>query len=85
MRTVKSNSTVEKNSHRRRTLLRHRRLLMVERLEDRRLLAVTAQVLGLDNHVVFEGDGSIDTVQFSVVDGYLQHNLARLFQVKRLG
>jgi len=32
-------------------------------------------VLGPDNHVVFEGDATLDTLQFSVVDGYLQHNL----------
>jgi hypothetical protein len=63
---------------RKRNIISRRRRLFAETLEDRRLLAVTASILQPDNQVLFEGDGSNDLVQFSVVDGYLQHNLGSL-------
>ncbi|HBE68854.1 MAG TPA: hypothetical protein DDW52_11970, partial [Planctomycetaceae bacterium] len=52
------------------------RRLIAETLEDRRLLAVTTEPLNGDNDVVFRGDSNTDTVTFSVVDGFLEHNLA---------
>ncbi|QDV24951.1 Calx-beta domain-containing protein [Aureliella helgolandensis] len=51
------------------------RRALIETLEDRRLLTVTTDPLGVDNHVAFSGDATRDSIQFSVVDGYLQHNL----------
>lgn len=55
-----------------------RRRLRTELLEPRRLLAVVAQPFGVENHVLFEGDASVNTIQFSVSDGFLQHNLGGL-------
>ncbi|MCA9037101.1 MAG: hypothetical protein KDA91_18320, partial [Planctomycetaceae bacterium] len=58
---------------------RHLRRLdssIIQTLENRLLLTVSTLPLSPDNDVIFEGDGAVDTITFSVVDGYLQHNLA---------
>lgn len=64
-----------KSSRTRRPRRSHRRGLLLETLESRRLLAVTTDPIGADNAIVFRGDASLDTVHFTAVDGYLQHNL----------
>lgn len=66
---------------RRRKQMRTRRSFLrahqLEQLEDRRLLAVTTPTLGTSTDLVFNSDGDVDVLTFSVGStGLLQHNNA---------
>ncbi|QDS94826.1 hypothetical protein FF011L_36080 [Roseimaritima multifibrata] len=57
-----------------------RRLIRIEQLEDRRLLAVGTPVLGTSNDILFSGDATNDLMFFSVSEaGLLQHNRGGYF------